>query len=59
MPVIVKLPPGNWRAQVRRKGKYISNTFRRRADAYAWALGDRCFISYLATTAESVFEIEI
>jgi hypothetical protein len=38
MPVIVKLPSGNWRAQVRRKGKYISNTFRRRADADAWAL---------------------
>ncbi len=28
MPVIVKLPSGNWRAQVRRKGKYISNTSR-------------------------------
>ncbi len=38
MPVIVKLPSGNWRAQVRRKGKYISNTFRRRADADTWAL---------------------
>ena len=38
MPVIVKLPSGNWRAQVRRKGKYISNTFRRRVDADTWAL---------------------
>ena len=38
MPVIVKLPSGNWRAQVRHKGKYISNTFRRRADADTWAL---------------------
>lgn len=38
MPVIVKLPSGNWRAQVRRKGKYISNTFRRRADADTWAI---------------------
>ena len=38
MPVIVKLPSGNWRTQVRRKGKYISNTFRRRADADTWAL---------------------
>jgi hypothetical protein len=38
MPVIVKLPSGNWRAQVRRKGKYISNTFRRRSDADTWAL---------------------
>jgi integrase len=38
MPVIVKLPSGNWRAQVRRKGRYIGNTFRRRQDADAWAL---------------------
>ena len=38
MPVIVKLPSGNWRAQVRRKGKYVSNSFKRRADADAWAL---------------------
>ena len=38
MPVIVKLPSGNWRTQVRRIGKFISNTFRRRADAGAWAL---------------------
>ncbi len=38
MPVIVKLPSGNWRAQVRRKGKYISNTFRRRADADTWTI---------------------
>jgi integrase len=38
MPVIVKLPSGNWRAQIRRKGKYIGNTFRRRTDADAWAL---------------------
>ncbi len=30
MPVIVKLPSGNWRAQARRKGRYINNTFRRR-----------------------------
>ena len=38
MPVIVKLPSGNWRAQVRRKAQYISNRFRRRADADTWAL---------------------
>ena len=38
MPVIVKLPSGNWRAQVRRKGKYVSNSFKRRADADAWAI---------------------
>jgi hypothetical protein len=38
MPVIVKLHSGNWRAQVRRKGRYISNTFRRWQDADTWAL---------------------
>ena len=34
---IIKLPSGNWCAQVRRKRNYISNTFRRRADADTWA----------------------
>ncbi len=38
MAAIVKLPSGNWRVQVRRKRSYVSNTFRRRADAEAWAL---------------------
>lgn len=38
MAAIVKLPSGNWRVQVRRKKNYVSNTFRRRADAEAWAL---------------------
>ena len=38
MPVTVKLPLGNWHAQVRREGMYIGNSFRRRADADAWAL---------------------
>jgi hypothetical protein len=38
MSVIVKLPSGSWRAQVRRKGKYISDTFRRQRDAEEWAL---------------------
>jgi hypothetical protein len=33
MSVIVKLPSGSWRAQVRRKGKYVSDTFRRQRDA--------------------------
>lgn len=38
MAVIVKLPSGNWRAQVRRKNTYVSNTFKSRADADAWAI---------------------
>ena len=33
MAAIVKLPSGSWRAQVRRKGKYVTATFLRRKDA--------------------------
>ena len=33
-----QLRSGNWRVQVRRKGQYISNSFRRRQDGVAWAL---------------------
>jgi integrase len=29
---------GSWRVQVRRKGKYVNETFRRRKDAEEWAL---------------------
>jgi hypothetical protein len=31
-----KLPSGSWRAQVRRKGRYVSETFLRRDDALRW-----------------------
>ena len=34
----MKLPAGSWRAIVRRKSRYISETFRRKDDARAWAL---------------------
>jgi integrase len=34
----VQLKSGNWRVQVRRKGQYATNTFRRRHDAEEWAL---------------------
>ena len=33
-----KLGVGNWQAQVRRKGRYLSETFRRHRDAEGWAL---------------------
>lgn len=33
-----KLSSGNWRVQIRRKGRYVGETFRRRRDAEAWAL---------------------
>ena len=38
MASFVKLPAGSWRAIVRRKSRYISETFRRKDDARAWAL---------------------
>lgn len=38
MATFVKLPSGNWRVQIRRKGRYASETFQRRRDAQLWAL---------------------
>ena len=38
MATFTKLNSGSWRAQVRRKGKYVNETFLRRKDAEAWAL---------------------
>ncbi|MBG52205.1 MAG: integrase [Rhodobiaceae bacterium] len=38
MATFQKLPSGNWRALIRRKGKYASESFRRRHDAELWAL---------------------
>ena len=37
MANFVKLPSGNWRGQIRRKGCYASQSFRRRSDAEIWA----------------------
>lgn len=37
MPTIAKLPSSSWRAQVRRKGRYVSETFLRRDDAIRWS----------------------
>lgn len=38
MATFTKLGSGSWRVQVRRKGRYISETFLRREDARKWAL---------------------
>lgn len=38
MATFKQLPSGNWRAQIRRKGTYASETFRRNKDAQEWAL---------------------
>lgn len=38
MATFTKLKSGSWRAQVRRKGKYVNESFLRRKDAEVWAL---------------------
>jgi hypothetical protein len=38
MPTFVHLPSGNWRAVIRRKGRTVAETFRRKIDAEGWAL---------------------
>lgn len=37
MATFTRLKSGSWRAQVRRKGRYVSETFLRREDARLWA----------------------
>ena len=37
MATFTKLPSGNWRCQVRRRGRYAAETFRRKKDADSWA----------------------
>src|SRR5689334_11957601 len=37
MATLFQLPSGNWRVQIRRKGRYLSETFLRHQDAEAWA----------------------
>ena len=36
MATMFKTRQGHWRAQVRRKGKYVSNTFRLKTQAHEW-----------------------
>jgi integrase len=38
MATFTKLSSGSWRVQVRRKGRYVSETFLRRDDARRWAI---------------------
>jgi hypothetical protein len=35
---VTRLASGNWRVQVRRKTRYVAETFRRRKDGEEWAL---------------------
>lgn len=38
MATFTQLSSGNWRCQVRRRGRYAAETFRRKKDADSWAL---------------------
>ena len=38
MATLRRLGSGNWQVQVRRKGCYLTETFRRHRDAEGWAL---------------------
>jgi hypothetical protein len=38
MATFTQLASGNWRVQVRRKTRYVAETFRRRKDGEEWAL---------------------
>ena len=44
MASYTQLPSGNWRVQVRRKNRYVAETFRRRKDGEEWALDMECNI---------------
>ncbi|MET4170346.1 hypothetical protein ABIB99_001421 [Bradyrhizobium sp. LA6.1] len=44
MASFTQLPSGNWRVQVRRKHRYVAETFRRRKDGEEWALDMECNI---------------
>jgi hypothetical protein len=38
MATFTQLPSGNWRVQVRRKDRYVSESLRHRKDVEDWAL---------------------
>ena len=38
MATFTQMASGNWRVQVRRKTRYVAETFRRRKDGDEWAL---------------------
>jgi len=55
LAAFVRLPSGSWRAVVRRKRRYISDTFKRKEDARTWALqAERQIDQGVAPTASRV-----
>ena len=53
MATFTKLASGSWRVQVRRKGRYVSETFLRRDDARRWALDAECQVDRGETPSPS------
>lgn len=55
MAAFARLPSGSWRAVVRRKRRYISETFKRKEEARTWALeAERQIDQGVAPTASRV-----
>ena len=55
MATFNKLPSGYWRAQVRRKGQYVSRTHRLKAEAENWAIdAERALTTGMSPNAVSI-----
>ena len=51
MATFTQLASGNWRVQVRRKTRYVAETFRRRKD------GEESWVDFIATTPVFKFSV--
>ena len=55
MATFNKLPSGYWRAQVRRKGQYVSRTYRLKSEAETWAIdAERALTTGMSPNAVSI-----
>ncbi|WP_315803051.1 site-specific integrase [Bradyrhizobium sp. SZCCHNS3002] len=60
MATITRLKSGSWRAQVRRKGKYVNETFLRRKDAEEWAIDiERRIDRQEPTTTHKIRDVQL
>jgi hypothetical protein len=56
---ITRLKSGSWRVQVRRKGKYVNETFLRRKDAEEWGIEiERRIDRHEPTTTRKSHEVQ-
>jgi integrase len=55
MATLNKLPSGYWRAQVRRKGQYVSRSYRIKVEAETWAIdAERALTTGMSTNSISI-----